>query len=244
MLTVFISSYPRAKSSHFFGKWPVPFFAYCGWRGSCAHVMYSPVSLLRTKHAVAWCTSMCAASAVVCERVRDAIGLVAVYDGFAFLGLVLCSTCSCTCRCSWRAPLLMVPCGEPLVIVPGWAPLEVTVGACRSWCGSVFDCWLLCGVPCGFCCNCSLVDFRGGISLYCGVTRHVLKMFLSYIMAASCDAVLLIFTSWIAHVRRCTACTMWSSGVILGCLRYVWRKSTVSDMLTCFVLLSNTVRRW
>ena len=157
--------------------------------------MYSPVYLLRTKHAVACCAIMWATSDVVCERVCDVIWLVVVCDGLAFLKLVLCATDSCACCRSWRSPLVMVPCGATLVIVPGWASLEVTVGSGRSWCGSVFDCWMLCGIPCGFHCNCRLVHCRGGISFCCGVTRHVLKIFFSSWMATSCDAVLLVFTT-------------------------------------------------
>ena len=184
------------------------FSAYCGWWRSCAHVMYSSVSLLRTKHAVCCCDSMCAVSDVVWKRVRDKIGFVSACDGLAFLALVLCAIDSCTCRRSCRATLGMAPCGATLVIVPGLAPLEVNVGACCSWCVLVFDCWLLCGVPCVFCYNCSMVDCRGGIYFCCGVACHVLKMLLSSWMAASCDSVLFLFTSCIAHMRRCTACTM------------------------------------
>ena len=175
-------------------SWPISlakdrshFFAYCGWRRSCAHVMYSPVSLLRTRHAVACCASMCAASAVVCKRVRDAIWFVAACAGLAFLALVLCATGYFTCRRSRRAPLVIVPCGAPLVIVSGWALLEVTVGACRSCLGCVFDWWLLYCVPCVFGCNCSMLDWRGGIYFCCGVLRHVLKIFLSSWTSSSCE---------------------------------------------------------
>ena len=137
------------------------FFAYCGWQRSFVYVMYSPIYLLSTKHDVACWASMCAVSAVVCEDVRDAIGWVAFCDGLVFLSLVLCATVSCTrCR-SWRAPLLMLPSGAPLVIVTVWSPWEVTVGTCRSWWGSVFDYFLLCGVPFGYRCNCGMVDCRG-----------------------------------------------------------------------------------
>ena len=214
------------------------FPAYCGWRRSCAHVMYSPVFLLRNKHAVACCARIYAAIAVLCGLVRGAIGFVSACDGLAFLDLILCAIGSCTCCRSWRSPLVMVSFWAPLVIVPGWAPLEVTVGACCSWCGLIFDCWLLWGVPCVFRFNYSMVDCRGGISFCCGVTRYLLKMLLISWMAASCDDVLLLLTSCIAHVIRCTACTMRSSGVSIGCWRYVWKKSTVSDILTCFVWLA------
>ena len=122
--------------------------------------MYSPVSLLSTKHAVACFANMCAASAIVCECVRDTIWLVEVCDDLAFLDVVMCATGSCTCRRSRRAPLVMVTCGAPLVIVPSWSPLEVTVGACCYWCDSLFDCWMFFGVPCFFCFNFSMVEFR------------------------------------------------------------------------------------
>ena len=157
------------------------FLAYCGWRRSCAHILYSPVSLLSNKHAIACCAIMSDASAIVCKYVRDVIGLVVVCDGLALLALVPCDTGSCICCRSLRSPLVMVPCGATLVIVPSWAPLEVTVGAVRSWCVIMFDCWMLCGFPCGFFWNCSLVDYRGGISFCCGVTRHELKIFLYFL---------------------------------------------------------------
>ena len=44
--------------------------------------------------------------------------------------------------------------------------------------------------------------------------------------------------SLIAHVRRQTAWAIRSAGVMDGCVRYAWRKYTVSEMYNVFVTAS------